>query len=372
MKHDEDIVWQLSREVENLRRRVQYLESCEELSKAAQEALLDAETRFRSLVQSPIFAIVTLDRDGRIAFWNQGAINIFGYSELEILGQPIATLIPELADNARYLQLLRHKEASARQTIARTIELNALRKTGVAFPIEMCVSSCQSEREGTFSLMIRDITYRKKALKTLELRTSEARRRTEELESLIETVAHDLKSPVMTIAGLARLLQKDTATDPRVPDKNHILQQIRSSADTLEVFLKDLLDGLSITHMRPEWISVEMDNTINQVVEQHLQVISEKGIRLHIEVDESVSSVGGTGVESCRCWTILWSMRSGTWGTALIRPYGSDAQTIRAMLLQAFPTMALGYLRNFTSESLIASFEVPLRRPRRAQVLDCT
>lgn len=49
---------------------------------------------FASLVNSSEDAIVTTTLDGQITSWNRGATKLFGYPETEVLGKPIALLIP--------------------------------------------------------------------------------------------------------------------------------------------------------------------------------------------------------------------------------------------------------------------------------------
>ena len=54
----------------------------------AQLALLDAERRFRLLVQGVTdYAIYMLDTDGRVTNWNAGATRIKGYAPDEIIGE---------------------------------------------------------------------------------------------------------------------------------------------------------------------------------------------------------------------------------------------------------------------------------------------
>ena len=54
------------------------------------QALRESEERLRLLLESAHdFAIFMLDLDGRIVSWTGGAENIFGFSEREVLGQPV-------------------------------------------------------------------------------------------------------------------------------------------------------------------------------------------------------------------------------------------------------------------------------------------
>jgi PAS domain S-box-containing protein len=52
-----------------------------------------------SIVQNSNDAIIGLALDGRITRWNRAASKIYGYSEMEILGQSIEKIIPDDAPN---------------------------------------------------------------------------------------------------------------------------------------------------------------------------------------------------------------------------------------------------------------------------------
>jgi PAS domain S-box-containing protein len=49
---------------------------------------------FEALARSAGDAIVIVDRDGAIVFWNAAATRIFGYAEVEALGQSLDLIIP--------------------------------------------------------------------------------------------------------------------------------------------------------------------------------------------------------------------------------------------------------------------------------------
>lgn len=63
-----------------------FAEESELQLRTSQEALQASEERFRLLIESvKDFAIITMDKNGKIVSWNAGAQNLFGYSEEEIL-----------------------------------------------------------------------------------------------------------------------------------------------------------------------------------------------------------------------------------------------------------------------------------------------
>jgi PAS domain-containing protein len=69
------------------------LEAERERCRQGEEALHDAEERYRLLVEGARdYAIVLLDRDGRIATWNEGARRLVGYEAEEVVGGPTSVL----------------------------------------------------------------------------------------------------------------------------------------------------------------------------------------------------------------------------------------------------------------------------------------
>ena len=70
--------------------------------KAAEQALLDSELRYRELVQDASCIIVRWNQDGDITFFNKFATGFFGFSEDEVYGKSIVgTIVPETESTGR-------------------------------------------------------------------------------------------------------------------------------------------------------------------------------------------------------------------------------------------------------------------------------
>ncbi len=255
--------------------------------------LKGSETMFRSIAESAIDAIVCTDSDDKIIFWNKAAEKMFGYSRQEVLGRSVSLLIPE-----RYLES--HKEGIANylsggapRIIGKTVELQGVKKGGQETPIELSLSDIKTQQGYIFSGIIRDITDRKESEAALDRRSQEARARTEELESLIQMVAHDLKSPIITVVGLVRVLQK--VLDKRSQDAaaRQLMGQICSSAESMENFLKDLMDGLVVTGTEPIWGEFSLNSAVEQLVQEHRQSLSDNGISLEMSLGPNELTVRG-------------------------------------------------------------------------------
>ncbi|MGO9566390.1 MAG: ATP-binding protein [Desulfomonilaceae bacterium] len=278
--------------IDELERRNAELEALDARRQSVEEALRDSEMRFRSLAQSAVDAIISINSEDKIIFWNKGAEGMFGYSEEEVIGRAVSMIIPESLRQAHRTGVRRYLATGERKLIGMTAELRGLTKGGIEFPLELSLSTWRT-REGTFFTgMIRDITRRKEAEQALEQRTIEARQRNEELESLIQMVAHDLKSPVITIGGLVRLLKGSIAKMPADDRSEQILNQLSLTSESVERFLRDLLDGLVSEHTKPEQEEVRLDEVVNEVVRQHRQIIDEKRINLELEIASAATVLG--------------------------------------------------------------------------------
>lgn len=259
--------------------------------KHMEQALRDSETRIRSVAQSAIDAIVSANNEDTIIFWNSGAQRVFGYREEEILGKPVTTLIPERYRAHHSNGIRRYLQTGEPQLIGRTAELQGVRKNGEEFPLELSLSTWKTKGKVFFTGIIRDITDRKEAEKALAQRTAEVKQRKEELESLIQMVAHDLKSPVITIAGLVRNLKNKLGKSLLEGEFGGVLDQLASSSETMETFLTDLLDSMAVEQTKPELTQLRLDETIAEVVRDHRDIIDEKGIDLQMDFAATDPSV---------------------------------------------------------------------------------
>ena len=137
------------------RNRKAMLSAMEDLQRT-KIALAAREARYSSMVHSIGDAIVSTDQAGDIVGWNPAAERIFGYSETEILGQPLALLMP---DGHR----ANHTADYGRRVASKVVETSGWRKSGVEFPLNLAISDWQIEGKTFFTAIIRDISEAKRA-----------------------------------------------------------------------------------------------------------------------------------------------------------------------------------------------------------------
>jgi diguanylate cyclase (GGDEF)-like protein/PAS domain S-box-containing protein len=133
-----------------------------------EEKLRESEERFRALAENANDAIISINSNGKIIFWNPAAETIFGYSSKETIGKPASLIIPKRYRRAHEKGLTRLTETWNSNTVNKPVEMVGMRKDGSEFPIEFSLTSFKVKDEIIFTAIIRDITKRKQTEMQIE------------------------------------------------------------------------------------------------------------------------------------------------------------------------------------------------------------
>lgn len=136
----------------------------------AEAERLKADARFRNILTMAADAVIAVDEEQRIAVFNQGAARIFGYRPEEVAGRPLDTLLPErfAAAHHRHVQEFAASLDTARRMNEQG-EVYGRRKDGSEFPAEASISKLVEDGRVTFTVILRDISERKRAEEELRL-----------------------------------------------------------------------------------------------------------------------------------------------------------------------------------------------------------
>jgi PAS domain S-box-containing protein len=132
--------------------------------KRAEEVAHTAKARFEGILEIAQDAIIAVDSHQGIILFNQGAERVFGYTQAEVIGRPLDLLLPQRFEDVHR----KHIEDFARSPdVARTMgqrrEVSGRRKDGGEFPAEASISKLDLGSELVFTVILRDITARKRA-----------------------------------------------------------------------------------------------------------------------------------------------------------------------------------------------------------------
>jgi len=143
------------------------------------------QARWEAVLDSARDAIIGIDTSGVVTLFNRSAQEIFGYDAAEVLGQNVTMLMPApySDEHDRYLQ--NYHETKVRKAIGYVRYVEARRKTGEVFPIELSVSEARVGDGVLYTAIIRDVTERKQAEEALQHERDFARRVVETAQTII-------------------------------------------------------------------------------------------------------------------------------------------------------------------------------------------
>jgi len=135
-----------------------------------EEGLKEKEATLSTIMETIRDAIVMLDGQGNVAFWNPAAEQLFGYSREEILGKDLHRLIvPDECLYQAYNKAFKHFQLTGEgNAIGKTIELKAKHKDGRELNVELSLSALRIKEAWHTVGIVRDISERKKVQEELE------------------------------------------------------------------------------------------------------------------------------------------------------------------------------------------------------------
>ncbi|MDH3327617.1 MAG: PAS domain S-box protein [Desulfobulbaceae bacterium] len=141
----------------------------------ATENLEKNVNHLHALMQTANDAIITVDQQGDICFWNKAAEKCFGYNADEIVGKPCTCIVPEKYVKAHEDGFARVAHTGVSKLAGRQVVVEGLKKTGETVPVELSVSKWEVDNDVFFTGIVRDITIRRQMEE--EARISEKRLR---------------------------------------------------------------------------------------------------------------------------------------------------------------------------------------------------
>ncbi len=275
--------------------------------KSVDEALRESEERFRNITDAAQDAIVILDNQGNISFWNRSAENIFGYKREEVLGKNLhKVIVPENFHESAYEGLKKFQGTGQGPVIGKTLELSAVKKGGKEFPVEISVSSVKIRGAWNAIGVARDISERKSAQEKIEAAHRELERKNIQLNQAIEqanqmameaesanrakseflaNMSHEIRTPMNGIIGMTELALTTDLTN----EQREYLGMVKTSAESLLILINDILDFSKIEARQLEL--EEMDFDLRTALENAADILAVrahyKGLELtfHIKPD---------------------------------------------------------------------------------------
>jgi PAS domain S-box-containing protein len=266
------------------------------------ERLRQAEDRLRLLLDSvQDYAICMLSPTGEVASWNAGAERLFAHSAEDIIGRSFACFY---TDDERAEELPAQHLREARERGRFDGECVRVRHGGRPFDAHVVLTPVESNRElRGYSLVVRDITERKRLEDDLRRRAEELAAANRAKEDFLATLSHELRTPLNAMLGWTRLLRMGKLQGDAA---NRALETIERNARVQEQLIADILDVSRIVtgKLRLELIPCELAPIVDASLDAVRPAADAKGIRLTSQIEWSGTVLG----DSDRLQQVLWNL----------------------------------------------------------------
>src|SRR5918992_986666 len=298
-------------------RNRQLVTQATELEKALQERRRAEETvvQLAAIVESSDDAITGVAATGEIRSWNAGAERLFGYAAEDIIGKPVAILVPE---DRRHELTTVARRVDAGEGVEEH-QTRGRRKDGSEVDVSLTISPIRDSmhRVTGAAVIARDITQSKQQQRQLQSLLAKERvaradaeaaqqalaeqnERLRELDRLkdefISLVSHELRTPLTSIRGYLELLL-DGGAGELSDDQSRFLGVVDRNSKRLMHLVGDLLFLAQVEagKLALELTELALDGLVAESVEAAKPIADDKGITLRASLEPIPSMVGDRG-----------------------------------------------------------------------------
>ena len=263
--------------------------------------LKEGQMRLNAIINNSVEALISADKKGTLHFFNKAAEGIFGYTESEIIGKNITTLMPSPHRNAHGSHIKNYLEGGENKRIDMGQETKGMRKNGEVFPIAVSVAEITIGGERLFVGSILDITLQKHADSELAKHRENLRNmiheRTKDLKiamekaeaanlaksNFISNISHEIRTPMNAMLGFLSLALEDEMIPAEPRDSLKVAHQ---SAWSLLGLFDDILSisKLDEGRMALENSPFDLIRLLEEVVGTMELAAREKGLSLTLSM----------------------------------------------------------------------------------------
>jgi PAS domain S-box-containing protein len=247
-------------------------------SRTETQAALEQAQRF---LQSAPDATIIVNEEGIIQYASEQTSKLLGYSQQELLGANVDTLVPAGMRDRHEKQRASFKARPKSRMMGDGDPLFAHSKDGRDIPVEVSLSPIQTAEGLLISASLRDITDRIEAEQGIREARDQAEAATLAKSRFLAAASHDLRQPLQSLS-LYLSAMTNLTDDPKALA---IAEKMETSLTAMGGLLNTLLDisQLESGSITPEKRTFSAQSLLNTVVADYAPIAAEKGLSLDCE-----------------------------------------------------------------------------------------
>jgi PAS domain S-box-containing protein len=259
--------------------------------KTTETELRSTKARLLGILEIASDAVISIDDGFRITLFNQGAEKTFGYAADEAIGQPLGILVPPRFRDGHEQHLEGFSRAGqASRMMNLRGEIAGLRKDGTEFPAEASISRLDLGGEVSLTVMLRDITRRKRADSEVLAAKEEAEFASRAKSDFLANMSHELRTPLNAVIGFSETMKNETFGPVGSPRYREYAGDINDAARHLHSLINDILDLSKVEAGADGLYEEHVDITrcaraVERLVKERA---TKRGVVLELAVDQDI------------------------------------------------------------------------------------
>lgn len=220
-----------------------------------EDQLETTKLRYSDIIEHSADAIISMDNDQKITSWNRGAEEMLGWRRDEIIGKPIAEIVPNELIEMQELECIDF--GMKYKGHIQNYETERLTKNGEKKLVNLTESYIRNSEDEIVgrSQILRDLTDVK--MREEQIQQSE---RLATVGHMAAGVAHEVGNPLTAISSLVQVCQRKT-DDPFIQDQ---LRKVRDHIQRINKIVRDLVDFSRPSSMQAE--QVQVNEVVNSAI----------------------------------------------------------------------------------------------------------
>ncbi|MEI7953636.1 MAG: CHASE domain-containing protein [Verrucomicrobiota bacterium] len=272
-------------------------EKLEQLVMMRGSELQESSAHLKAITDCALDAIVMMDAEGHISYWNPAAERILGYTSSEVVGQDLHGLIvPARYRDGFHAGFPRFQETGHGAALGKTLDLEALHKDGQEIPVQISLSAIETNGAWHSVGILRDTSERKLADEALRQATARASEQAAKAElanhaksEFLANMSHEIRTPMNGVIGMTEQLLDSALTG----EQRHCAEVIRDSSEALLNLINGILDLSKIEagKLDLEVLDFEISTVFNDLTRLFAQQASNKGLEFIASINPDVPRV---------------------------------------------------------------------------------
>ncbi len=245
------------------------------------QALERQKNYLKTVLATVIDAVISIDSRGTIQTINPAVEKMFGYTEKELVGQNVKILMPDSYSRHHDEYVRSYLETNEAKVIGIGRQVEARRKDGTLFPVDLALSEMVREGERMFVGLLHDITDRRKAEEEIKRYTKSLEDSNRELDDFAYIASHDLKEPLRGLHNFSRFLLEDYG-EKMDEEGMGMLNTIADLTKRMDALLSSLLHYSRLGRTELSVRKTDLNETVRNAIAMYTAKIKERNADIQI------------------------------------------------------------------------------------------